>query len=546
VSSPTAAIDPVLPKIRAEAARRRTFAIISHPDAGKTTLTEKLLLYGGAIRLAGSIRSRGAGRHATSDWMAIERERGISVTTSVLHFEFGGLRANLLDTPGHDDFSEDTYRTLAAADCAVMLIDAAKGVEPQTIKLFQACRLRHLPIVTFVNKLDRHGRDPLELLDEIEDVLGIPSTAASWPIGSGDRFRGVYDRWSREILLFDRSASRERATHATVLAADEAALRDALPGEAGDGLVHDLELLDAAGSSFDRELFLAGRQTPVFFGSALTNFGVERFLERFVELCPAPGPYATVEGSPPADRFSGFVFKIQANLDPLHRDRLAFVRVCSGRFERGMRILHERTGRPIPTARASRLQSREREIVEEAYPGDILGLWDPGVLRIGDTLHEGAPVRYAGIPRFSPEHFARVRLRDPFRRKQLQKGLEELAEEGAVQLFFDPARREPDPILGAVGLLQFDVVKHRLASEYGVDAALERLSYRLARWPAGTADPEEIERRLERSCFVDSEGRPVLLFKDDFDLRWVLDKTRGLELSATAEPLRTVRPAAAK
>jgi peptide chain release factor 3 len=529
-------------QIAAEAARRRTFAIISHPDAGKTTLTEKLLLYAGAIRLAGSVRSRGAARHVTSDWMAIERERGISVSTSVLHFSFQGLCLNLLDTPGHDDFSEDTYRTLAAADSAVMLIDAAKGVEPQTIKLFQVCRMRRIPIVTFINKMDRHGRDPLALLDEIEDVLGIPASPINWPIGSGDTFRGVYDRYAEELLLFDRSGGGARPIPVKVTGLDDLGGDGALGESAVRALLHDIELLEQAGTSFDKARFLAGDLTPVFFGSALTNFGVERFLECFVGLCPPPGPRDTEDGVVPVDSasFSGFVFKIQANMDPLHRDRIAFVRICSGRFVRGMDVIHERTGRSIAVSRAMRLRSRERDTLDEAFPGDIVGVWDPGLLRIGDTVFEKEPVRFGGIPRFSPEFFARVSTRDPFRRKQLKKGLEELSEEGAVQLFFDRSRLERDPVLGAVGMLQFDVVLHRLKGEYGVEARLEHLPFRHARWVLGEpGDLDEIERRTRASCLLDLEGRPLLLFPSDFTLHAVAKNVPELQLASTVQPART-------
>jgi peptide chain release factor 3 len=528
--------------IGAEAARRRTFAIISHPDAGKTTLTEKLLLYGGAIRLAGSVRRRRTERHATSDWMAIERERGISVSTSVLQFDFRGLRLNLLDTPGHDDFSEDTYRTLAAADCAVMLIDAAKGVEPQTVKLFEVCRLRRLPIVTFINKMDRHGRDPLALLDEVEKVLGIPTTPAAWPIGAGEHFRGIFDRWSEEVLLFDRSEGGARPVPVTVASLSDRVAAGAVPEALRQALFHDLELVEVAGVPFERERFLAGDLTPVFFGSALTNFGVERFLERFVDLCPAARPREAEDGVVPVDSpsFSGFVFKIQANMDPLHRDRIAFVRICAGRFARGMELRHARTGRTIAAHRAMRLRSRERTTIEEAYPGDIVGIWDPGLLRIGDTLFESVPVRYPGIPRFSPEHFARVRLRDPLRRKQLKRGLEELSEEGAAQLFFDRSRLGRDPVLGAVGLLQFDVVRHRLQSEYGVEADLERLPFRMARWVVDGGDRlEDLERLTSAVCLLDVEGRPLLLFKSDFELRWLEERHPALHLASAVQPARS-------
>ena len=488
-------------RLKAEVARRRTFAIISHPDAGKTTLTEKLLLYGGAVHLAGSVKQRRDERHATSDWMAIERERGISITTSVMQFPYRGYQLNLLDTPGHNDFSEDTYRTLAAADCAVMLLDSAKGVEPQTIKLFEVCRMRRIPIVTFINKMDRDGRDPLDLLDEIERVLGIPASPASWPIGSGAGFQGVYDRWKQQVLLFERG---ERAAHKAAMqvsSLDDPAFRAAIGDRAHDRLSDSLALLHGAGTGFDDDAFRRGELTPVFFGSALTNFGVEPFLDQFIELAPPPLSRATAAGpvSPDAPAFSGFVFKIQANMDPMHRDRVAFVRVCSGRFVRGMEVTHGRTGKTLALKRSLQFRAQERTFIEEAFAGDIVGVWDPGVLRIGDSLSEAGGIEFAGIPRFSPEHFVRVVLTEPLKRKQLKKGLDQLSEEGAVQVFFHRERLERDPILGAVGRLQFDVIQSRLKSEYEVDVRFETLPSQHARWVEGSFDPAELERSGARA-----------------------------------------------
>ena len=472
-------------RIKSEVSRRRTFAIISHPDAGKTTLTEKLLLYGGAIHLAGAVKDRRGGRQTTSDWMELERQRGISITTSVLQFEYEGCRMNLLDTPGHNDFSEDTYRTLAAADCAVMLIDSVKGVEPQTIKLFQVCRMRRMPVVTFINKMDRHGREPLDLLDEIEKVLGIPTSPVNWPIGAGSEFQGVYDRWSRNVLRFERAegGSRRAPMHVDDLASPE--FREMVGDRLHRQLLDELTLLDGAGSGFDQERFLRGEVTPVFFGSAINNFGVEPFLERFRDHRAAAGRFPRLgrDGwTPKTPRFSGFVFKIQANMDPLHRDRVAFARVCSGRFRRGMEVNHVRTGKTLTLNRTLQFLGQERTFIDEAFAGDVIGMWDPGVLRIGDTLCEQGDWEFEGIPRFSPEYFVRVRLTDPMKRKQLKKGLEQLSEEGAVQLFFDRTRLERDPVLGAVGVLQFEVTQHRLKSEYGVSVVLEALPYRIARW----------------------------------------------------------------
>jgi peptide chain release factor 3 len=476
--------------LRQEVARRRTFAIISHPDAGKTTLTEKLLLYGGAVRLAGSVKQRRAERHATSDWMALERERGISIATSVMQFPYRDYQLNLLDTPGHNDFSEDTYRTLAAADSAVMLIDSAKGVEPQTIKLFQVCRARRIPIVTFINKLDRHGREPLDLLDEIERVLGMPCSPLNWPIGAGPEFQGVYDRDSNRLLRFERSeAGGAHKAIMQVSRVDDPALRGEIGAHAHAQLLDEIALLHGAGTGFELAAFRAGELSPVFFGSALTNFGIEPFLDRFIELAPPPLPRLSTHGPVPPDApfFSGFVFKIQANMDPQHRDRIAFVRVCSGRFARGMDAIHVRTGKPLSLNKSLQLRAQERTLIDEAFAGDIVGLWDPGVLRIGDTLSEDASVAYEGIPRFSPERFVRVVLTEPFKRKQLKKGLDQLSEEGVVQVFYDRQRLEREPILGAVGQLQFEVMQYRLKHEYNVEVRFDRLNFQHARWPADAA-----------------------------------------------------------
>jgi peptide chain release factor 3 len=533
-------------RLQSEVARRRTFAIISHPDAGKTTLTEKLLLYGGAVRLAGSVKQRRAERYATSDWMAIERERGISIATSVMQFPYHGYELNLLDTPGHNDFSEDTYRTLAAADCAVMLIDSAKGVEPQTVKLFEVCRMRRLPIVTFINKMDRHGRDPLDLLDEIERVLGIPCSPANWPIGSGPGFQGVYDRWAQQLLLFDRGTGNAHKAAMQVASLDDPVLRTSIGAHAHDELLESLDLLRGAGTDFDLELFRAGEMTPVYFGSALTNFGVEPFLDRFIELAPPPLPRDSSVGlvRPEQAQFSGFVFKIQANMDPLHADRVAFMRVCSGRFVRGMEVIHARTGRPLALKRSLQFRAQERTLIEEAFAGDIVGVWDPGLLRIGDSLSESSAIEFAGIPRFSPEHFVRVVLAEPFKRKQLKKGLDQLSEEGAVQVFFDRERLERDPILGAVGRLQFDVIQYRLKNEYSVEVRFEPLAFQHARWVEGDFDAAEIERLGGVLCLHDIERRPLMLFKNDFWLKQTVERHPQLKLVVAVQPGRSQRAAA--
>ncbi len=530
-------------RAKTEIARRRTFAIISHPDAGKTTLTEKMLLYGGAIHLAGCVKQRQNARKTTSDWMELERQRGISVSTSVLQFEYGGQRLNLLDTPGHDDFSEDTYRTLAAADCAVMLIDCVKGVELQTTKLFKVCRMRGIPIVTFINKMDRHGRDPMDLLDEIERLLEIPCHPGSWPIGSGPSFQGVYDRMNRRLLRFERTEGGAKRMPMQVADVKDEAFRATLGDNAHSQLLEELELLDEAGTPWDEGKFLAGQLTPVFFGSAMTNFGVEPFLEEFVKLAPPPGPRLTSDGilEPDAAGFSAFVFKVQANMDPRHRDRVAFARVCSGVFHRGMSVTHVRTGKPISLSKAFQFMAQERIQVSEAFSGDVIGLWDPGLLRIGDTLAVGDEVEFEGIPRFSPEHFVRVRDSDPMKRKQLKKGLDQLSEEGAVQMFFDHQRQEREPILGAVGVLQFDVTQYRLKAEYGASVTFERLPYQHARWIEGDADLARFHRSGISTCLQDIEGRPLVLFVSEWALRSAEERNPGLKFLAAVQPGRSSR-----
>ncbi len=532
--------------LQKEIARRRTFAIISHPDAGKTTLTEKLLLYGGAIHLAGSVKQRRRERATTSDWMAMERERGISISTSVLQFIYRDHHLNLLDTPGHNDFSEDTYRTLAAADCAVMLVDSGKGVEAQTIKLFEVCRMRKIPIVTFINKMDRDGKDPLDLMDEIEQVLGIPCSPVNWPIGAGNRFQGVFDREKRELMRFVESDYGSRKAKREVIAMDDPEFVATVGETAHAQLKSELELLDVAGNRFDLTRFRAGEITPVFFGSAMNNFGVEPFLDRFIDFAPPPldrqasGKTIVAES---AD-FTAFVFKIQANMDQKHRDRIAFTRICSGRFERGMTVKHVRTGRSLVLNRSLQFLAQERTEIEEAFAGDILGLWDAGVLRIGDTLSSGPDVEFEGIPRFSPEHFMRVRLADSLKRKQLKKGLDQLSEEGAVQVFFDPKTLERDPILGAVGVLQFEVVAHRLKAEYGVPVLYDSLPYNHARWVVGDKfDAAAFEQKAygRVKCLVDVESRPLVLFGDEWSMRRTTEAHPEVEFVAAVQPGRTSR-----
>lgn len=522
-----------------EIRRRRTFAIISHPDAGKTTLTEKLLLYGGAIHLAGSVSARKNQRKATSDWMELERQRGISITSTVLQFEYGGYMLNLLDTPGHQDFSEDTYRTLTAADSAVMLIDNAKGVEPQTKKLFHVCRQRGIPIFTFINKLDRPGLEPLDLLAEIEDVLGIHAVPVNWPIGDGPDFRGVYDRMRKEVHLFERTdhGSRRAPVRATDLA-DPLFARLLSPARY-EKLREEIELLDGAGEELDQGRVDRGEITPVFFGSAATNFGVELFLNSFIEMAPEPAARPAEERpvAPEEPEFRGFIFKIQANMDPNHRDRVAFMRVVSGRFERDMTVQNPRLGRQVRLSRPQKLFAQDRILMEEAYPGDIVGLTNPGVFAIGDTLCTGSPLRFDGIPRFAPEHFAVLRNTRIEKYKQFQKGIEQLGEEGVVQIFYDVDAARREPILGAVGRLQFEVVQFRLQSEYGVETVLEPTPFCHVRWL--DADPETLKamrffqgsRRVE-----DALGSPAGLFDGDWSLRYMQEqhpKVRFLETPGT-------------
>jgi peptide chain release factor 3 len=513
-----------------EVSRRRTFAIISHPDAGKTTLTEKLLLYGGCVEVAGAVRGRKTQRAARSDWMELEKQRGISVNSTVLVFDFEGHRVNLLDTPGHHDFSEDTYRTLMAADCAVMVIDLAKGIETQTEKLFKVCALRGLPVITFVNKVDRPGRDPLAILSEIEEKFGITAVAANWPIGSGQDFAGVLDLASRQAHLFDGRQGDRRTAAETVTAAALAGL-----SEHGARACEEADLLAGASPPFDREAFLAGRQSPVFFGSALTNHGVEQFLHGFLTLCPPPTARVSDRGPVPttSPAFAGFVFKIQANLDPNHRDRIAFVRVCSGTFRRDMEVLHVRTGRTIRLRRAHRVFGQERETVDEAWPGDIVGLVNPGEFRLGDTICEGPAVAFEPLPTFAPERFAILRCQDTTRRKQFERGLAQLLEEGVVQLFHDPTATAREPILGGVGELQFDVVRFRLEHEYSTPTTLQWLPSTIARWIT-TGQERLPELRLMSSARLvhDSDGNPVVLFQSAWDADYTAREYRELTFSA--------------
>ena len=532
--------------MRHEIGRRRTFAIISHPDAGKTTLTEKLLLYGGVIQLAGAVKAKRGRSNAVSDWMEMERERGISITTSVLQFPYRGLQLNLLDTPGHADFSEDTYRTLHAVDGAVMLLDCAKGVESQTRKLFRVCRQRSIPIFTFVNKMDRPGRDAFDLVGEVESVLGIGVFPVTWPIFRAGTFRGVYHRLRRRVYLFGAEdagssawAGAERPP-VEVTGIDDPAVRKALDEAGYAQLRHDAELLEAAGDGFHEERFLAGELSPMFFGSAVNNFGLEAFLETFCELMPPPGPRSSDQGDiePTRDEFSGFVFKIQANMDKAHRDRVAFVRICSGRMTRGMKARLVRTGRDVRLAAPTQFLARDRAVVDEAYAGDVVGIHDPGNLEIGDTLTGGSGFAFEGIPSFAPEHFRRLALVDPMRRKQFSSGIDQLAQEGSVQLYRPPAGRVGDLILGALGQLQFEVVKYRLESEYGVEVRVEAVPFVLARWISRAdgkpLDLDDVAGQIDGQVVLDVRDRAVALFDREWALRMAERDHPELRFAETA------------
>ena len=524
-------------QIAREVARRRTFAIISHPDAGKTTLTEKLLLFSGAIQLAGTVKARKSGRHATSDWMEIEKQRGISVASSVMQFDYRDHVVNLLDTPGHQDFSEDTYRVLTAVDSALMVIDAAKGVEAQTIKLLNVCRMRDTPIITFMNKMDRETRDPLELLDEVESVLGIQCAPVTWPIGMGKTFRGVYHLLRDEILLFVPGSERADQTFEVIKGIDNPRLQEMFPQEIAQ-LRAEVELVHGASHPFALEAFLAGKQTPVFFGSAINNFGVREILDALLDWARSPGERdASVRFVKPDEpAFSGFVFKIQANMDPAHRDRIAFLRVCSGRFERGMKIKHLRLNRELKLSSVVTFMASSREQVEEAYAGDIIGLPNHGNMQIGDSFSEGEALQFTGIPYFAPDFFRTVRIRNPLKIKQLQKGLQQLGEEGAVQVFKPVSGA--DLVLGAVGMLQFEVVASRLMNEYSVDAVFEGTSINTARWVS--CDDKKMLADFERSSAGahlahDAAGNLAYLASSAVNLKLVQERWPGVTFHATRE-----------
>ena len=522
--------------LRSEIEKRRTFAIISHPDAGKTTLTEKFLLYGGAINLAGSVKGKATARHAVSDWMEIEKQRGISVTSSVLQFNYDGYCINILDTPGHQDFSEDTYRTLMAADSAVMVIDASKGVEAQTRKLFKVCVMRHIPIFTFINKMDRDANDTFELLDDIEKELGIATCPINWPIGSGKEFKGVYDRKKREVMTFADTLKGTKEGSEKIISIDDDALDDEIGSDFKAKLLDEIELLDGASAEFDMEKVTKGELSPVFFGSALTNFGVETFLQHFLKMTYAPMARKADVGmiDPFSEDFSAFVFKIQANMNKNHRDRIAFMRICSGKFTAGMEVYHVQGGKTLKLAQPQQMMADERKMVEEAYAGDIIGIFDPGIYSIGDTLTTSKRrFAFEGIPTFAPEHFARVRLVDSMKRKQFVKGVTQIAQEGAIQIFQEYKGGMEEIIVGVVGVLQFDVLKFRLENEYNVEIRLENLPYEHIRWIENKdeVDVDRISGTSDMKKVIDMRGNPLLVFVNEWSIGMTLDRNEGLVLT---------------
>ena len=519
--------------------KRRTFAIISHPDAGKTTLTEKFLLYGGAIRLAGSVKARKASNHAVSDWMEIEKQRGISVTSSVMQFNYDGHCINILDTPGHQDFSEDTYRTLMAADSAVMVVDCAKGIEDQTRKLFHVASLREMPIFTFINKMDRESKDPFELLEEIERELGIKTYPMNWPIGSGKEFKGVYERDNERIILFKSGNHGQNEVETLEVTLDDPNLSELLGADLHEKLIEDIELLDIAGDDLDLEKVQSGELTAVFFGSALTNFGVEPFLEHFLKMTSAPLARNSSIGEidPFEDKFSAFVFKIQANMNKAHRDRIAFMRICSGKFTKGEDVYHMQGGKKLKLSQPQQFMAQDREIVEEAYAGDIIGVFDPGIFSIGDTLcSPSKKFKFEGIPTFAPEHFARVRPVDTMKRKQFVKGVTQIAQEGAIQVFRESFIGMEEIIVGVVGVLQFEVLEYRLKHEYNVDIKMDRLSYRYVRWIEDkNIDMEKLNLTSDTKKVKDFKDRNILIFQNDWGITWALEHNKGLILSGVGK-----------
>lgn len=521
--------------LRSEIEKRRTFAIISHPDAGKTTLTEKFLLYGGAINQAGSVKGKATAKHAVSDWMEIEKQRGISVTSSVLQFHYQDKCVNILDTPGHQDFSEDTYRTLMAADSAVMVIDGSKGVEAQTRKLFKVCVMRHIPIFTFINKMDRDARDTFDLVDEIEKELGIATYAVNWPIGSGKNFQGVYDRKSRKVLLFSDTKKGTKEGETQEISIDDPNAEEMIGSENYENLMEEIELLDGAGEELDMEMVSQGELSPVFFGSALTNFGVETFLKHFLKMTSFPLPRKADCGiiDPFSEDFSAFVFKIQANMNKAHRDRIAFMRICSGKFDAGMEVLHVQGKKKVRLSQPQQMMAQNRTMVDTAYAGDIIGIFDPGIYSIGDTLTTAKEsFQFEGIPTFAPEHFARVRQIDTMKRKQFVKGVEQIAQEGAIQIFQEYKTGMEEIIVGVVGVLQFEVLEYRLKNEYNVDIKLEKLPYEYIRWIENEdIDLDRLTGTSDMRKIKDLKGRPLLLFVNEWSVDMTLKRNEGLVLS---------------
>ena len=527
-------------EVKNQIKKRRTFAIISHPDAGKTTLTEKFLLYGGAINQAGSVKGKATAKHAVSDWMEIEKERGISVTSSVLQFNYDGYCINILDTPGHQDFSEDTYRTLMAADSAVMVIDASKGVEAQTRKLFKVCTMRHIPIFTFINKMDREAMDTFELLDDIENELGIATCPINWPIGSGKEFKGVYDRASKKVEIF--SDTKKGTTQGEVKKVDinDPEISWLITDDQKLQLEEEIELQDGAGAEFDQELVSKGELSPVFFGSALTNFGVETFLQHFLQMTTSPLPRISDRG--PIDPmeegdFSAFVFKIQANMNKAHRDRIAFMRIVSGKFERGMDVYHVQGGKKVRLSQSTQLMASEREIVDEAYAGDIIGIFDPGIFSIGDTVTTAKePFTFDSIPTFAPEHFARITQVDTMKRKQFVKGMEQIAQEGAIQIFREVGAGFEEVTVGVVGVLQLEVLEHRLKTEYGVDIRMTNLPYQYIRWIENEeVNPRSLNITSDTKLLEDAKNRKLLLFTSRWNINWATEKNPDLKLVEVAQ-----------
>lgn len=518
-----------------EIEKRRTFAIISHPDAGKTTLTEKFLLYGGAVNTAGSVKGKANSKYAVSDWMEIEKERGISVTSSVLQFNYNGFCINILDTPGHQDFSEDTYRTLMAADSAVMVIDASKGVEAQTIKLFKVCVMRHIPIFTFINKMDRDARDSFELLDDIETVLGIRTCPVNWPIGSGKEFKGIYDRKTKTVRTFEAvAAGGTKSAAETDYSVNDTEFKNIVPEYLYTQLMEEIELLDGASDPLDTGKVKKGELSPVFFGSALNNFGIGIFLEYFLEMTSSPLPRLSDKGliNPVEEPFSAFVFKIQANMNKSHRDRIAFLRVCSGRFDASLDVYHVQSGRKLKLSQPQQIMAQERQVISEAYAGDVIGVFDPGIFSIGDTVTmPGSKFEYEGIPTFAPEHFCRVIQLNSMKRKQFVKGITQIAQEGAIQIFQEYTAGMSEIIVGVVGILQFDVLKYRLENEYGCEIRLETLPYGFIRWVGNpTTDVTKLKRMNNVKAVKDMKGNPLLLFANEWMIKMVLDDNKGLEL----------------